>query len=103
MGEDIENELETKDLFQDYDDSNGEIVANKRNAIKMDKYIQEVCFVNFTHEKYLLLMDELVQLSKVGLFGTPNPKNLVHSSLTDFLNIIQLYSKEQQDVCRYMV
>ena len=38
---DIENEIEKKDLFQDYDD--GEIVASKSNAIKMDKYIQEVC------------------------------------------------------------
>jgi len=75
---DIENEIEKKDLFQDYDD--GEIVASKSNAIKMDKYIQE--------------------LSKVGLFGTPSPKHLVHSSLTNFLNIIQLYNKEQQDVCR---
>ena len=46
FGGDIENELEKKDLFQDYDDSNGEIVANKKNAIKMDKYIQEVCCFN---------------------------------------------------------
>ena len=94
---DIENEIEKKDLFQDYDD--GEIVASKSNAIKMDKYIQEV-YSSTLHENFPIQSFIYFQLSKVGLFGTPSPKHLVHSSLTNFLNIIQLYNKEQQDVCR---